>query len=242
MAVKVVFVTVCGGGTAEEAMSEYNYLLGSIEHHATMGSHIVLDTSPPQYYINARGLPSSVRWVQEPLYNNGRMFRMWSALKRVSELAESMCPDVIVHLDSDEFYTKEWSDSLFKKASKGMVEVLTFEWREGKAYDFGTWHRRAWPGQSGVTIGLNVGWQQHPDYNGNPENHPFPVPPVGMPIVRVEGFLHHHIGMTVGQKKSLRGGADIPWWPAHQLASSVAWPTLLKSWRDEGVPPFDRFK
>jgi hypothetical protein len=35
----VCFVTVCGGG------EDYEYLLGSIEHHATMGDHVVLDTS-----------------------------------------------------------------------------------------------------------------------------------------------------------------------------------------------------
>lgn len=223
-------------------MAEYNYLLGSVEHHATMGSHVVLDTSPREYYINARGLPSSVRWVQEPLYNNGSRFRMWSALKRVVELAESMQPDVIVHLDSDEFFSKEGSEGLFEKATKAVVEVLTFEWREGKAYDFGTWHRRAWPGGVGVTIGLNVGWQEHPKYSGNPEEHPFPVPPAGMSITRAEGSIHHHIGMVVGQKKVFRGGADVPWWPHHQEASSVAWPMLLKKWRDEGVAPFENFK
>ena len=61
----VCFFTVCGGG------EDYEFLLGQLWHHAMMGEHVVLDTTPAPEAKTFRNIPPTVRWVHEPIYGRG---------------------------------------------------------------------------------------------------------------------------------------------------------------------------
>src|SRR5204863_9320657 len=95
----VCFFTVCW-------YKDYEYLLGGVEHHATMGKHLILDTSPPEYAVKFRNLPSSVLWMHEPFYGAGwKNFRLRTALEHAMENARLLESEILVYLDADEFYT-----------------------------------------------------------------------------------------------------------------------------------------
>jgi hypothetical protein len=83
---KTCFITVCGGG------EDYEFLLGAIEHHAKLGMHLVLDTTPLNRGARSfRNLPGSVLWVYEPNFGAGwGEFKFATALNRATFLAELM--------------------------------------------------------------------------------------------------------------------------------------------------------
>jgi hypothetical protein len=230
----VAFFTVCGGG------DDYDFLLGGIEHHAQIGSHLVLDTTPPPKAKTFRNLPSTVRWVYEPIYGHGwEEFRYKSALERAIQLANEFDPDVMVYLDSDEFFVLD--DGVIDLALVYALQVKTITWKaDGKAYDCGDseWHTRVWPGRAEVRVCINTAWLNHPAYNGNPEHHP--VVDTDAPLVRVEEHIHHHLHYAVGDKANeLRNAIDtIPkFFEGAVEVPSVAWPAPLWRWKNEGVRP-----
>jgi len=228
---------------------DYDFLLGAIEHHAEMGSHLVLDTSPPDRAIKFSKLPDSVIWLHEPVFGHGwKEFKVRSALERAMRKARAFAADVQVYLDSDEFYVKESVDQLFPWAEKAMVEVMTAHWmKDGKPYVFGAseWHPRLWPTKRNVAISENLAWRSHPKYDGNPERHPVPVQPAGLQLIRVYGHFHHHLHYCLGEKsgddESAR--ATIDGWPDKGVAvEPVPWPKKLRLWWDEGIKPSESFQ
>lgn len=246
----VIFVTVCGGRSQAEVDAEYGCLFGSMEHHAKWGRHLVLDTAPVEFRGCFTKLPPGVRWLQNSTYGHGGQrgngFRMHSALSQAVTAAEHMAgAGVLVHLDCDEFYEPARFDEMVQKARDGnVVEVLTMEWRQRldlvySAFNYESWHRRAWPAGRGVRIMLNEAWVSHPWYDGNPERHPFPMPGAGMGLVRVRE-LHHHIGQTIRAKNEVRGKGEIPL-RVDEEASKAVWPEALLAWRDGGPHPMSRY-
>lgn len=240
---KVAFVTVCGGG------EDYEFLLGAIEHHAEMGSHLIIDTTPSERAIKFKNLPDSVIWLHEPNFGAGwKEFRMRSAVERAMRQAKALCADVHVSLDSDEFFTKESSDLLFPWATEAMVEVQCVHWRkDGKPYTFGhsEWHRRLWPARSNVQIAENLAWQAHHSYNGNPEHHPVAWPPSGLQLIRVYGHFHHHLHYALGVKaqKEETAATTIEGWPDKGMEiPSTPWPEKLRLWKESGTLPSESFR
>jgi hypothetical protein len=235
---KVAFFTVCGGG------EDYEFLLGAIEHHAEMGSHLVLDTAPPELYKRFTNLPESVLWIHDPSFGHGwKTFRLRSAVERAMSKARHLDADVLVYLDSDEFYCKDAVEDLFPHAMGAMVEIQCVHWRrDGNPYVFGEseWHPRLWPRCAKVQISANTAWTKHPQYNGNPEHHPVPVPPVGLPRVRIEGHYRHHLHYTLGQKANDEQTAvdTIDGWPDQgSKVPRKPWPPKLQRWKDVGESP-----
>lgn len=228
---------------------DYDYLLGSIEQHAAMGTHLVLDTSPPDKAIRFRKLPDSVIWINEPDFGVGwASFKLRSAVERAMVKARALKGDVLVYLDSDEFYSKDSPERLFRWGEEALVETQYIHWRkDGLPYTFGhsEWHPRIWPRDSWVKISENTAWQQHPKYNGNPEHHPVPVQPQELPIIRVYGQYRHHVHYALGPKAEDDGTAKdtIDGWPDKGiLANPVEWPEKLVLWRDKGIPPSESFR
>lgn len=223
---------------------DYDFLLGSIEHHAGMGFHLVLDTSPLEHALSFSGLPETVRWVHEPLYGSGwKEFRMKSAVARALQLAREFRADVVASLDADEFYSEESVEGLFPYAARYPVAVHCTHWlQDGHPYMFGEseWHLRAWPSELGVTIERNIDWQHHPAYNGNPEHHPVPVAPV--PEIRVPGSFHHHVHYAFPGASEETAEATIDGWPEKGHRTPKApWPALLRMWATAGNRPSERF-
>lgn len=231
------FVTVCGGG------EDYEFLLGSIEHHARMGRHLVLDTTPPEL-ARTFNLPDSVIWRHMPNYGAGwKEFRLRTALEDALELAKlNTDAKVLAVLDCDEFYAPECENWVFPLGMDRMVEVKTVTWKpDGKAYDMGEseWHRRVWPSWMKVAILQNEAWIGHPQYNGNPEHHPIAHPDGD--IVRAIGNLHHHVHYAIGKKAGETETADttIDGWKTGGavIETEIPWPDRLAHWHVEGVPP-----
>lgn len=227
---------------------DYDFLLGAIEHHAEMGKHLVLDTSPPEHAIKFKGLPSSVLWMHEPFYGCGwKEFKLRSAVEDAMKGARLLGSDILVYLDSDEFYSRESVDNLFPWAQKAMVEIQYVHWkRDGFAYTFGhsEWHCRLWPTSADVQVAENEAWKQHPKYNGNPEHHPVPVPPVGLPVIRAYGTFRHHLHYALGPKALDEETAQntIDGWP--DRCTQVAAPPLpekLLAWKEKGIRPSEAF-
>ncbi len=223
---------------------DYEFLLGSIEHHAKMGFHLVLDTSPQADAIQFQGLPETVHWVHEPVYGSGwKEFRMRSAIERAMRLAGEFRPDVLVQLDADEFYSSDSPDLLFPEAARNPVSVHCTHWlRDGNPYMFGEseWHLRLWPGDCEVRIERNHDWTKHPSYNGNPEHHPVPVPPATHPAIRVPGLFHHHVHYAIGEKSLYMDPANdtIDGWPDHGARVPMTpWPERLRMWAAAGIKP-----
>lgn len=228
---------------------DYDFLLGAIEHHAGMGSHLVLDTSPPDKAIRFRKLPDSVIWLHEPDFGIGwKEFKLRSAIERAMKKARALYADILVYLDSDEFYTKDSSELLFPWAERAMVETQYVHWRkDGLPYTFGQseWHPRLWPRAADIGICENAFWKTNPAYNGNPEHHPVPVAPAGLPVIRVYGQFRHHLHYALGAKASDEETAvnTIEGWPDKGVrAAQVEWPEKLKLWRDKGVLPSESFR
>lgn len=227
---------------------DYDYLLGSIEHHAEMGLHLVLDTSMPKDAIHFSKLPKSVVWVHEPFYGEGwKEFRLRSAVESALSHSRALDADVLVYLDSDEFYVRESSEMLFPWAEKALVEVQYVHWLpDGKPYTFGAseWHPRLWPRNAGVEIATNIAWQGHPAYNGNPEHHPVPWPRPGLQMIRVYGAFRHHIHYGIGPKAQDLETArtTIDGWPDNKMpVPAPPLPERLKRWQEEGIRPSAAF-
>lgn len=235
MTPSLCFFTVCGGG------EDYDFLLGQIEHHALMGRHVILDTTPTDQAM-LFDVPDTVRWIHEPLYGQGwKEFRLRSAVERAMGLARESGAEVLAYLDCDEFFSAECLGWVFPLAQDRMVELKTVTWLPDGPRDFGEseWHRRLWPASMDVEILRNDAWIAHPDYNGNPEHHPIASPRSGK-IVRVHGPLHHHLHYAMGEKavqlETARttiegwasGGVRIP---------KVPWPDRLQAWKEGGPRP-----
>jgi len=228
---------------------DYDFLLGSIEHHAEMGLHLVLDTSPLEKAEKFKRLPDSVKWVHEPIYGNGwRKFRMRTAVERAMNLARDLGTRVLVSLDADEFYSRDSVERLFPHAESDVVSVHCTHWKsDGYPYMFGEseWHARLWPSWLDVKIALNVDWKKHPSYNGNPEHHPVPVPPAGYPELRVPGLFHHHLHYALGQKALETDPANdtIAGWPDRGTpVPLVPWPIKMQLWKTRGVLPSEYYR
>jgi hypothetical protein len=235
------FFTVCGGG------DDYEFLLGAIEHHAEMGRHLVLDTTPPERAVRFSRLPKSVVWIHEPRYGHGwKDFRLKTAVGRAMNLAQELKTDVLIYLDSDEFYTPDSPAALFPLAVDTMLEVNYVHWkRDGYPYVFGEteWHPKIWPSSSGVEIVNNTFWPQHPHYNGNPEHHATVKAPPGMARIRVPGNFRHHLHYAVGQKCDETAKTTIAGWPDGGVrVPPILWPEKLALWRDTGIRPSESFR
>lgn len=236
------FVTVCGGG------EDYDFLLGAIQHHADLGDHLVLDTTPPERVQYFKDLPRSVRWIHEPIYGSGwDTFRFVSALSRAIDLAEYIfAPDVIVQLDSDDFFSED-SWVLFPLASKEVIELQYVHWlKDGNPYVFGEseWHRRMWPAHRGIHVVQDPGWSMSRNFDGNPDTHPMLRVPDGVDVTRVGGLYRHHLHFALGKKADDHRVAvsSITGWPhAKRKAHKTPWPFPLASWRDTGTPPSRRY-
>lgn len=243
MKAKVAFFTITGGG------DDYEFLLGAIEQHAEMGTHLVLDTTPPDRAIRFSKLPDSVIWVHEPFYGHGwKEFRLRSAVDTAMKKAKLLDADVLVYLDSDEFYIKESSEQLFPRALDAGIEVGYVHWRkDGRPYTFGhsEWHLRIWPRTSDVRIVQNTAWQAHPNYNGNPEDHPVTIPGEKLQLIRVYGHFRHHLHYAFGVKADddEKARLTIDGWPDKGVPATAApWPEKLVLWRDKGILPSESFR
>lgn len=233
---RAVFVTVCGGG------EDYEFLLGSIEHHCRIGHrHVVLDTTPEGQQRTFRNLPPTVTWIYDPNYGQGwKEFRFRFALMKAIGIAREM-GNVIAVLDCDEFYAPAIQD-VYPVAAKQPVFVETVHWmRNGHPYMFGEseWHLRLWPADADVSYPPNQAWVIHPDYNGNDHHHAVPRFPAGTELLKVPGSLHHHVHYALGNKSldEKVGKANIPAWHYGTRTVHVPWPPLLERWRDKGLPP-----
>jgi len=241
--VSVVFFTVTRS-------RDYDYLLGSIEQHAEMGRHLVLDTTfPPEEAIKFNKLPNTVRWIHEPVYGSGwKEFRLRTAAERARVLAGGMGADVLVYMDSDDFYTPESKNNLFPHALDAIVEIQYTHWRkDGYPYIFGEseWHKKLWPSWGDTIIGLNSAWHCHKDYNGNPEHHALAYDPTNIPMIRVLGNFRHHVHYAIGPNADDDETArtTISGWPDKGFrVPSVPWPPKLALWRDKGIRPSEFFR
>lgn len=238
---KVCFFTV----THSE---DYDFLLGSIERHAEMGRHLVLDTSPPDKAIKFNRLPESVHWVHEPIFGSGwKEFKLRSAVERAMNLARELDSEVLVYLDSDDFYTIDAPDRLFPVAQDVMVSVNYTHWRkDGLPYIFGDseWHPRLWPRSAEVVIAENGAWREHPAYNGNPEHHPVVLPPKDLPVLRVQGNFRQHLHYALSTKAEELETAcsTIVGWPNGSRVPTVPWPAKLTLWKNKGIRPSEFFR
>src|SRR5579871_808658 len=183
---------------------DYDFLLGSIERHAEMGRHLVLDTSTVEKAVKFSRLPDTVEWVNDPSFGTGwKEFRLRSAVERALRLARGTDAEVLVYLDSDEFYTPDAPSLLFPHATDAMVAINYTHWKkDGLPYIFGEseWHPRLWPRSADVVIATNTAWIAHPAYNGNPEHHAVVQAPAELPVLRVQGNFRHHLHYCLGPK------------------------------------------
>jgi hypothetical protein len=233
------FFTVCGAG------GDYDFLLGSIEHHAKMGRHVVLDTTPPGRQRSFRFLPKSVIWIYEPTFGHGwKEFRCRSAISRAAAIAR-LFGDVVAYLDSDEYFERSLVN-LFDRAREAPIDVQRVHWkRDGVPYRHGNreWHVRLWAAAEEVSFPVNEAWLRHPDYDGNPERHPVAVFRPGLLPVKVDGVYHHHVHHLLGEKalndKTAR--ETIPDWDEGTALTGFALPEKLAAWHELGVLPSESF-
>lgn len=245
---KVTFFTVCGGG------EEYEFLLGSIEHHAKLGRHFILDVSggPPPGIQN---LPSGVQFFRNPIYDSGdwKKFRLASALEDARKGALEIFPDTdfLVHLDCDEYFDVEALRPLLGRYERLEVPRVfifqTIHWRCGEALRFGPseWHLRAWDVRAKVEVVKNLSWPVSPSYNGNPEHHPVLSPKnIRHEIVQVARPIHYHVHYQLGQKKDFLETAQstIDGWPGGTpVENPCPMPVPLVKWDLEGTLPSSKF-
>lgn len=240
----VCFMTICGGG------EDYDFLLGSIEHHARMGKHVVLDTTPSERAKRFKGLPSSVTWVHEPIYGSGwKEFRFRSALTRALVLAKEQKTDIVVELDCDEYFAEDSPQGLFPHAAHAVVSMETVHW--GKAlkplsFGKGEYHARLWPAHLNVHWPVNDGWILSPHYNGNPDHHAVMMAPPGTKYVSIPGHYHYHLHYFVGSKGDDEETAKqtIHNWPNGDPARVSPLPMPIWLWKFRGQPPsqMEKFK
>lgn len=238
--------TVVGGDS-----EEYELLLGSIEYHARLGNHFVLDVGPFDRSPLLRRLPPSVRWIQIPFYGSGswQTFRFATALERARQLALDAFPDTayLVCTDSDEYWNVDRLLTLFQR--QGPLEtpkVFTFEtihWKDGLPLRFGEseWHTRAWDVRTGISIQRNPHWMASERYDGNPERHPLPIPKVDLvEQIRIPEPCHFHLHYTIGEKqgRTRTAEATITGWPnGTPVEGAHPWPEPIRKWVYEGRPP-----
>lgn len=228
---------------------EYDYLLGSIEHHAGIGKHVVLDTTIPEESPKKfKNLPSTVTWVHEPIYGSGwKNFRFQSASQRALSLATELKTDVLAWLDSDDFYVSSITDEVIPHALHSIVELTYIHWKQdGHPYIFGEseWHRKFWPRWANLYVGLNLAWPKHKDYNGNPEHHALLYDTPGFPKMRIPGLYRNHIHYCLGPNKDddETGRTTIDGWGrGGYRVPDVVWPAKLALWRDRGIKPSEAF-
>jgi len=228
---------------------DYDFILGSIEHHAEMGFHLVLDTSSPEKAEQFKRLPDTVRWVHEPLYGSGwKAFKMRTAVERAMMLARQFYTNILVSVDSDEFYSRDSVERLFPHAVENVVSVHCTHWKaDGFPYMFGEseWHPRLWPAWCDVAIAPNVDWTKHASYNGNPEQHPVPVAPPGSSEIRVPGSFHHHLHYAFGPKvlEEEAAKSTIAGWPDKGVRiPPVDWPVKIRTWKTQGIRPSEYYR
>jgi hypothetical protein len=239
---KVAFFTVCGGG------EDYDFLLGSIDHHARMGSHLVLDTAIHPRSKSFKNLPRSVKWIHAPNYGEGwDKFRFVDALRDAQALTMDIFnPAVLVQLDSDDFYAVE-AEPLFVLGASVVVEMQYVHWmKDGEPYIFGEseWHRRIWPAGRGITVERDPGWAQSRVYDGNPDTHPRVMVPDWVPVMRFDGLFRHHVHFALGSKANDHRIAktSISGWPhAGRLVDRRPWPDKLWLWKERGILPSSFF-
>jgi hypothetical protein len=238
----VAFFTVCGGG------EDYDFLLGSIDHHARMGSHLVLDTTPEDRVRKFKNLPRSVKWIHAPNYGAGwDTFRFVEALQAAVALAMDIFnPAALVQLDSDDFYAVE-AEPLLVLGASVVVEMQYVHWmKDGEPYIFGEseWHRRIWPAGRGVTVERDPGWAQSRVYDGNLDTHPRVVVPDWVPVMRFDGLFRHHVHFALGEKADDHRIAktSISGWPhAGRIVDRRPWPDKLGLWKERGILPSSFF-
>lgn len=250
MSSKITFFTVCGGG------EEYDFLLGSIEYHASVGRHLVLDVSPEP--LDFRRLPDSVSWFRDRdgTYRSGdwKTFRMATALEDARRLALASWPDTefLVHLDCDEYYDVESLRTILGADPFGIEipRIFVFEtihWRDGRALRFGPseWHMRAWDVRAKVEVIRNLSWEVSPKYNGNSEHHPIlSAKSKVFQEVRVANPTHYHLHYAVGTKKDFTETAEatIDGWPNGTVVEGACpWPDPVRQWAENKVRPSVRF-
>jgi len=247
---KITFFTVCGGG------EEYDFLLGSIEHHAKVGRHLVLDVSRAQRRFQK--LPDSVLWIREEdgqKYGSGdwRTFRLATALEDARRLALNQFPDTefLVHLDCDEYYDAEALAHLLDRRHGTLVPQTfvfnTIHWKDGRALRFGSseWHMRAWDVRADVQVIRNLAWEVAPKYNGNPEHHPLLSPKAALfQETRIDRPVHYHLHYAIGEKKHFTETAEatIDGWPVGMAVDNACpWPDPVRIWAESGVRPSVHF-
>lgn len=240
---KVCFFTVCGGG------QDYEFLLGAIEHHAKLGNHLVLDTTPAWGVREFRNLPRSVCWIHAPNYGAGwKNFRYVSALRDAVNFAENIFKDadVLVQLDSDDFFSPDAEEAFATSwVGKSVVELQYVHWlRDGYPYIFGEseWHRRIWPARRGVRYEPDPSWSQT---MGSEETHPKLWIPDGMRVWRIEDLCRHHLHFAIGSKAKDDeiARSSVTGWPnGGTKVYPSPWPAPLQLWRDRGELPSRRFE
>ena len=237
----VCFFTICGGG------EDYEFLLGCIEHHARMGPHVVLDTTPEGQARTFKKLPATVEWVHEPIYGSGwKDFRFRAALVRSLSLAREKGTDVVAQLDSDEYFSEDIAEKVLPQATFAMVSVETVHWmRDGMPYSFGRseFHARLWPRRMDVTWPINAAWVAHPEYNGNPDHHAIARAPDGAQSLAVDGHFHYHLHYAVGEKSlnDETARTTIQGWPRGAPARVVPMPLPILRWARQGIKPSETF-
>lgn len=226
---------------------DYDVLLGSIDHHARMGRHVVLDTSPDP--LRFRNLPPSVRWIHEPTYGSGwANFKLRSAVERAQQLAKESGAEILVYLDSDEFYSADAGERLFPLALEAALDLPVLHWgrdRIPRLFGASEWHPRVWPSWANVTILQNEAWKVHPNYNGNPEHHAVVALPADLPVLRVPGLFRNHLHYAVGEKAVDDEVArqTIDGWPDKgAVVPKVALPPKIELWMKRGILPSEAFK
>lgn len=239
--VKATFFTVT-------YFDDYDFLLGSIEHHAEMGRHVVLDTSPADKAIKFNRLPDSVQWFHEPNFGHGwKEFKVRTALERAMSLAKELEGEILIYLDSDDFYSSDSPERLFPYATEAIVGVNYTHWKkDGFPYIFGPseWHSKLWPKKSDVRFALNEAWKVHSAYDGNPERHPVAVSESGFPYLRVQGNFRHHLHYALGPKaeEETTALATVDGWPNGSRVPKVPWPAKLDLWKNKGIRPSEFFR
>jgi len=238
----VVFFTVTRS-------KDYNYLLGSIEHHAKMGRHVVLDTTMPgENPKQFRNLPPSVTWIHEPLYGSGwKEFRFVAASQRALNAAMDMKPDVLIWLDSDEFFSESIISEVIPHALYSIVDTISIHWKkDGHPYMFGEseWHTKIWPRWVNLRVGLNLAWPVHKDYNGNPEHHAILHVNPSSSKMRVLGPYRHHLHYAIGPNRDDEDTARTTiqgWAEGGKRLPDVDWPAKMDLWRSKGIEPIESF-
>lgn len=238
---RICFITHIGGADAEFCRNEYNYVLGSLAHHAEMGRHIVLDTTPLQFRFIPGKLPDSVKWIYDPTYGFGESkFRYADALNRLISEATFIGAQVVCYVDADEFFTLGTEKVAFPLAFSHVILPSIVHWDYLPApYHFRQeFHIRIWPLRFRGYFPREVkAWIQNPSYDGNPQRHTICQFYHDVPFQRIAVPIHHHLRGAVGTKRhgSVEAGERLD--PAH-----FPWPEPLRLWRERGREPMEDFR